>query len=137
MLRKRLSYRGIIFSDDMEMGGILKFMPMEEAAIAAIRAGMDLLEICHNPELILRAFESLLTEAERSPAFHKLLLARSREVATKRARLFAGPIAPALSTRQLESLRQQILRFRDSIGEPASVSVPQNFARPATKAENA
>ena len=119
------------------MGGILKFMPMEEAAIAAIRAGMDLLEICHNPELILRAFESLLTEAERSPAFHKLLLARSREVATKRARLFADPIAPALSTRQLESLRQQILRFRDSIGEPASVSVPQNFARPATKAENA
>ena len=33
---------GIIFSDDLEMGGILKFMPMEEAAIARFaRDGSD------------------------------------------------------------------------------------------------
>jgi beta-N-acetylhexosaminidase len=55
VLRKKVGYRGLIFSDDMEMGGILKFMPIEEAAIAAIRAGMNTLEICHSPELILRA----------------------------------------------------------------------------------
>ncbi len=40
VLRKRIGYRGIILSDDLEMGGILKFMPIEEAAIAAIRAGI-------------------------------------------------------------------------------------------------
>ncbi len=45
---------GIILSDDLEMGGILKFLPVEEAAVAAIRAGSDLLEICHSAELILR-----------------------------------------------------------------------------------
>ena len=28
----------------MEMGGILKFLPIEEAAIAAVRAGMDLMK---------------------------------------------------------------------------------------------
>ena len=55
--------RGIILSDDLEMGGILKFMPVEEAAIAAIRAGSDLLEICHSPELILRSYEALIAEA--------------------------------------------------------------------------
>ena len=69
MLRKRIGYRGIIFSDDLEMGGILKFMPIEEAAVAAIRAGMDLMEICHSPELILRAYEALIAEGERSAAF--------------------------------------------------------------------
>ena len=78
VLRKRIGYRGIIFSDDLEMGGILKFMPIEEAAIAAIRAGMDLIEICHSPELILRAYEALIAESERSAAFAKLLIA-SRE----------------------------------------------------------
>jgi beta-N-acetylhexosaminidase len=56
VLRKRIGYRGIIFSDDMEMGGILKFMPIEDAAVAAIRAGTDVLEICHSQELILRAY---------------------------------------------------------------------------------
>jgi beta-N-acetylhexosaminidase len=39
ILRKRIGYRGIILSDDLEMGGILKFLPVQEAAIAAVRAG--------------------------------------------------------------------------------------------------
>ncbi len=69
MLRKRIGYRGIIFSDDLEMGGILKFMPIEEAAVAAIRAGMDLLEICHSPELILRAYEALIAEGRAVGGF--------------------------------------------------------------------
>ena len=63
VLRKRIGYRGIVFSDDLEMGGILKFMPIEEAVIAAVRAGMDLMEICHSPELILRAYEALIAES--------------------------------------------------------------------------
>ena len=72
--RKRIGYRGLIFSDDLEMGGALKFLPIEGAAIEAIRAGMDLIEICHSPELILRCFESLIHEAERSKVFRLSLI---------------------------------------------------------------
>jgi beta-N-acetylhexosaminidase len=90
VLRKRIGYRGIIFSDDLEMGGILKFMPIEEAAVAAIRAGMDLMEICHSPELILRAYEALIAEGERSAAFRQLLLARAAHGAAAGAELFAA-----------------------------------------------
>ncbi len=121
MLRKRLGYRGIIFSDDLEMGGILKFLPMEEAVVAAVRAGMDLMEICHSPELILRAYEALLQEGERSAAFRKLLLTRSREMARKRAKLFADGIPPALTTRQLDALRARIVRFQKTIAKSAAV----------------
>ena len=32
VLRKRIGYRGIVLSDDLEMGGVAKFMPMGEAA---------------------------------------------------------------------------------------------------------
>ena len=42
VLRKRIGYRGIVLSDDLEMGGVLKFMPIEEAAVEAVRAGSDL-----------------------------------------------------------------------------------------------
>ena len=90
ILRGKLGYRGIIFSDDLEMGGILKRMPMEDAAVAAVRAGMDTLEICHSPELILRAYEGLLREAERSAAFRRMVEARAREVSRKRTRLLGA-----------------------------------------------
>jgi beta-N-acetylhexosaminidase len=117
MLRERIGYKGIAFSDDLEMGGILKFMPMEEAVIAAVRAGMDLMEICHSPELILRAYEALIAEGERSGAFAKLLKARAGRVARLRARLFAGDVPKALSLKQFEALRTQIIRFGEMIAK--------------------
>jgi len=117
VLRKQIGYRGIIFSDDLEMGGILRFLPIEEAAVAAIRAGTDLIEICHSPELILRAYESLLAEAEQSSAFCNLLLARAGQTALKRGRLLAGKPSAALSTRQLEALRTRIRRFSETIAK--------------------
>ncbi|MGA9673239.1 MAG: beta-N-acetylhexosaminidase [Terracidiphilus sp.] len=115
VLRKRIGYRGIVFSDDLEMGGILKFAPIEEAAVAAIRAGTDLLEICHSPELILRAYEALIAEGEQSAAFRSLLLARAARLARLRSRLFAGGAPAVLSAKNLEALRSTILRFGEKI----------------------
>jgi beta-N-acetylhexosaminidase len=127
VLRKRIGYRGIVFSDDLEMGGILKFMSIEEAAVASIYAGMDLMEICHSPELILRAYEALLAEGERSSVFGNLLLERAKQTARQRAKLFAGGVSPALSARQFEALRTEILRF----GETIEKAQPVPEAQPA------
>jgi beta-N-acetylhexosaminidase len=115
VLRKRIGYRGIVFSDDLEMGGILRFLPIEEATIAAIRSGMDLLEICHSPELILRAYEALIAEGERSAAFRRLLLVRATQSARLRAKLFADRVPAALTARQYEALRTRIQRFGETI----------------------
>lgn len=117
VLRKRIGYRGIIFSDDLEMGGILKFLPMEEAVVAAVRAGMDLMEICHCPELILRGYEALIAEAERSTAFRGLMLSRAKQTSLKRRKLVGGKGPPALSSRQFEALRARILRFGETIAK--------------------
>ena len=115
MLRNRIGYRGIILSDDLEMGGILKFLPVDEAAVEAVRAGSDLVEICHSAELILRTYEALLTTAEKSASFRKLLLARAQESSRKRARLYAGKIPPPLTARQFEKLRGDVARFSENI----------------------
>ena len=115
VLRKQIGYRGIILSDDLEMGGILKFLPVDEAAVAAIRAGSDLLEICHSPELILRSYDALIREAERSAAFRKLLLAAARVTAQKRRRLYASGVTPPCSEKQLNALRVCIDQFRHKI----------------------
>ena len=116
VLRQQIGYRGLVFSDDMEMGGILKFMPIEEAAVASGRAGMDLIEICHSPELILRAFEALIAEAERSAAFRNLVIERARDSSRKRAKLFRDEFSPALSAPQFEALRKSIVLFGEAIG---------------------
>ena len=117
VLRKRIGYNGIVFSDDLEMGGILKYMPIEEAVVAAVRAGMDLMEICHSPELILRAYEALISEAERSKTFAAMIYARAHRTAKLRNRLFAGSLARALTARQLETLRSRIIRFSAQVAE--------------------
>jgi beta-N-acetylhexosaminidase len=111
ILQRRIGYRGLIFSDDMEMGGILKFLPIEEAAVAAVRAGIHLMEICHSPELILRCFESLIHEAERSAAFYRLLLNRSETARKLRLNRFGRAQNRALSVAQPEALRDNIRRF--------------------------
>jgi len=121
VLRKRIGYRGIIFSDDLEMGGILKFMSMEEAAIAAIRAGMDVIEICHSPDLIMRAYEAIIGEAERSTSFRNLLIRRARHVARRRAALFSAGAPKALSASQFEALRTRTHRFSERIGSAQPV----------------
>ena len=117
VLRNQIGYNGIAFSDDLEMGGILKFMPIEEAAVAAVRAGIDLMEICHSPELILRAYEALIAEAERSAAFLAMLLTRAKRTALLRAKLFLVAAPRALTARQFEALRTRILRFGETIAK--------------------
>ncbi len=117
VLRKRIGYRGLILSDDLEMGGILKFMPIEEAAIEALGAGSDLLEVCHSPELILRAYETLVAEAERSAAFARLLAERALGTALARARLFAGGVPRPLAAAQLEALRRAIAGFAEAVAK--------------------
>ena len=47
ILRKKIGYSGLIVSDDMEMGGVLEFAPIEQAIVEHIRAGGDLALICH------------------------------------------------------------------------------------------
>jgi beta-N-acetylhexosaminidase len=117
VLRKRIGFRGIILSDDLEMGGILKFLPVEQAAVAAIEAGTDLLEICHSAELILRTYEALIAEAERSGTFCRLLMAGARETARKRAVLYASGEAPELAAGQLDALKEEMVRFSEKIAE--------------------
>lgn len=115
VLRQHIGYHGLIFSDDLEMGSILKYEPMEDAVLEGVRAGMDCMEICHSAELILRGYEALVREGERSVAFRKLLLQRTRAVSRKRAALFARGTGPAPNAKQFAALREKILRFGDEV----------------------
>src|SRR5436305_1599569 len=74
VLRRRIGYRGLIVSDDLEMGGVLTAAPIEEASFESVRAGEDLCLICHHQEYVERAFENLVHTFERESRFRRRVL---------------------------------------------------------------
>jgi beta-N-acetylhexosaminidase len=115
VMQKRIDYRGLIFSDDMEMGGILKAAPIEEAVILSVKAGIHLMEICHSPELILRGYEALIAESERSAAFRNRLLERAAVAGRLRKTRFSRPMTRALSAKRLAALRGEVKIFKAEV----------------------
>jgi len=83
ILRKRMGYRNLIVSDDLEMGGVLSAAPAGAAAVEFIRAGGDLCLVCHREEYIAQAFDKISKTAERDPTF-----ARRVEESVRRVQAF-------------------------------------------------
>ena len=69
VLRQRIGYRGLIVSDDLEMGGVLSAAPIGEAAVEFVRAGGDLCLICHREDHVSEAYEALVKTGERDSKF--------------------------------------------------------------------
>lgn len=82
ILRKRIGYRNLIISDDLEMGGVLAAAPIGEAAVESIRAGADLCLVCHHEESVLQAYEGLVAASERDTGIAKRLAQANRHVTT-------------------------------------------------------
>lgn len=59
LLRKELGFRGLVMTDDLDMGAILNHYPLPETLRLGVEAGNDLLMICHRTELAEEALHIL------------------------------------------------------------------------------
>jgi beta-N-acetylhexosaminidase len=112
-LKHKLGFRGLIVSDDMEMGGILHHAAIEEAAIAAIAAGTQLIEICKDPALVLTAYEAILSEAEGSRSFRSIVEQSAATVRAHRQKLLHHLRPSPPNAAELASMREAVLAFAD------------------------
>lgn len=71
ILKKKIGYRGLVVSDDLEMGGVLAAATLGEAAVESVQAGADLCLVCHHEDRVLEAHEALVKAAERDKKFAK------------------------------------------------------------------
>lgn len=60
LLRKTFGYQGLILSDDLEMKAAISRASIGRMAVEAIKAGTDLVLICHTPEKQKEVYDALL-----------------------------------------------------------------------------
>lgn len=116
VLRKKIGYRGLIVSDDLEMGGVLKAAPIERAAAQFIAAGGDLCLICHEQAGIEQAYDTMLRRAERDPAFRRRVLESAHRVAAfKKKSKELRRRTPAPSAEKISRLATQLWEFSEQV----------------------
>jgi beta-N-acetylhexosaminidase len=120
ILRKKIGYRGLICSDDLEMGGVLAAASIEQAMIGHVRAGGDLGLICHQEDFILRAHQAVIREVEKNRKFasrvrdsSQRVLAFKKKVIVRKPKI-ARPASLPTSAR-VDKLTSQLWEFGEEI----------------------
>jgi beta-N-acetylhexosaminidase len=116
VLRKKIGYRGLIASDDLEMGGALSAGPIEQAAVEHIRAGGNLALICHKEEYVMKAYEALIEEAERDRRFARQLNDSAKRVsAFKMKSPYLAKSVAAPTVAKMETISRRLWEFSEQV----------------------
>jgi beta-N-acetylhexosaminidase len=116
ILRKRIGYRNLVVSDDLEMGAVLSAAPAGQAAVKHIRAGGDLCLICHREDYIAQSYEELVKTTERDPKFARRVAESARRVLAfkkKSAKILRRTKEP--SSAAVEKLSRKLWEFGEQV----------------------
>jgi beta-N-acetylhexosaminidase len=116
ILRKRIGYRNLIVSDDLEMGGVLSAAPVGEASVEFIRAGGDLCLVCHREDYIAEAYESLVKATENDSKFAMRVEESSHRILafkTKSRKILHQTKPPSAAT--VEKLSRGLWEFGEQV----------------------
>lgn len=138
LLRSELGFKGVVASDDLEMGAIGEICGIGEAAVRAAAAGHDLLLICHT-EAAQRQGVAALLDAYRTKqlALNELeaSVERISELKAKRSARFEGgpprpepdglPLAQAMATWAAMRLTPEPPGFKRRLNGTVAVIFPR------------
>ncbi|MBI5583283.1 MAG: beta-N-acetylhexosaminidase [Deltaproteobacteria bacterium] len=98
LLRRGMGYRGLVITDDLEMGAIGRHFEIEEAVYRAFEAEADILLICHDPEKIERAYRYLLQKFKEGRLSESRLRDSVERVLFLKKKYLQKPFPPAAET---------------------------------------
>lgn len=106
ILRKKIGYRGLIISDDLEMGGVQAAASIEDAAVETLRAGADIFLVCHNEEHVWRTYQAVFRAAERDKRFRRRVEQAAQRVMTFKSKWrVSADVKKPPSEHKVEELR--------------------------------
>jgi beta-N-acetylhexosaminidase len=112
LLRDQLGFDGLAMTDDLDMGAILNEVTFEQAIQEAVRAGNDLVMICHRLEMVELARQHL--EGVESPILHDALM----RIEKTKKRLVAPD---KFNLERFAQINRDIWQLRvDTLGEEAA-----------------
>jgi beta-N-acetylhexosaminidase len=111
LLRRRLGFRGVLFSDDLEMHAVSR-RPIERVVVAALAAGCDMLLVCASLPLARRGIDAVARAIDRGDL---------------------DPEAIAASLARIHALRRRrVPRHGTRLGWPAHAALARRLARRMT-----
>jgi beta-N-acetylhexosaminidase len=116
VLRKRIGYRNLIVSDDLEMGGVLSAAPVGNATVEFVRAGGDLALICHRDDYITQAYDELVRTVGSDSKFARRVNDATRRVLAFKKK-YANTLRPVRSpsATAVAKLTRSLSRFSEQI----------------------
>ena len=119
VLRKKIGYRGLVISDDLEMGGVLSTGAIEDVAVETLRAGADMYLVCHNQDLVWRGYEAVVRTAERDRKFAAhVSRAAERVLAFKRRSKELRGFAAEPTAKVVDKLKRIVTDLSRIVGAP-------------------
>jgi len=117
VLREKVGYRGLVVSDDLDMGGVLNGASIEDAAVGTLMAGSDMFLVCQQEEHVWRAWEAVLRRGERDWKFASLIAARAKRVAVfqRKSAEVQVRMAATPTAKKVDLLRRRVWEFTEEL----------------------
>lgn len=112
LLRHELGYDGVVITDDLEMGAIVKYYGIGEACKMAVLAGEDMLAICASPDAIREGHDSMLNAAITGEIGEERIDRSLERISRLKLRIGTPP---ALDTSLLESISLDISELKTTL----------------------
>jgi beta-N-acetylhexosaminidase len=124
ILRTQMGFSGVIMSDDLGMAAVLQTGPWEEVPLQALRAGVDLLLICHHRQRQEQAYTRILSAVQCGELPETVVDRAVSRVEALKSRLH--------SLRQLAATPTSLTCIGSAVHQALAASIREQFAQLAT-----
>jgi beta-N-acetylhexosaminidase len=112
LLRAELQFDGLVITDDLEMGAIIKNYGVGDACVRAINAGADMLAICADPERVREGRDAVLNAVQNGEISEERFDVSMKRIAAAKS-LIKEPLT--FDTQRLAELSDLVARLNEEL----------------------
>lgn len=129
LLRNKLAFDGLVITDDIEMAGASVVTDINERAVRAVEAGVDLIMVAWNKRMMAQISDSLVKAVKDGRISEERINESLRRIIAAK-RKYATPAAASPSVKELRTALQN-----PAFKEVADASVAARFNTPPSESE--